>query len=110
MVEGTAKARLQRAWKTRTAPAGQSHDYKVGDLVDFHRVMGSKDASGWKGPAKIIDTTNISRGTVTVRYLRDLPIEARVQGVRQHMEHLVLWAHPGDAQEAACAEWAILRA
>ena len=28
MVERAAKARLQRAWKTRTAPAGQSHEYK----------------------------------------------------------------------------------
>ena len=86
MVAGTATSRLQRAWKTRTAPAGQSHNCKFGGLVDFHRVMGSTDASVWKGPAKIIDTTNISRGTVTVRYMRDLPNEARVQDVIQHMD------------------------
>merc|ERR1711978_608802 len=68
MVEGTAKARVQRAMSTRTLPAGQLSDYKISDLVDYHRVPSSKDASGWRGPAKIIDNTNFTRGTVTVRY------------------------------------------
>eukprot|EP00969_Alexandrium_andersonii_P113919 5035687-Alexandrium_andersonii.AAC.1 len=49
-------------------------------MVDFHRSGGSKDTSGWKGPAKIIDASNISRGSVTIRFQRDMPIEARPQG------------------------------
>ena len=73
MVEGTARARIARAMDTRTLPAGQGRDFKIGDEVDFHRGQGSKDTSGWKGPARVIDNTNLSRGTVTVRFQRDLP-------------------------------------
>ena len=46
IVEGTAKARIERAMRTKTLPAGQSHDYKAGDLMDFHRASSSKDTSG----------------------------------------------------------------
>eukprot|EP00969_Alexandrium_andersonii_P352148 15437035-Alexandrium_andersonii.AAC.1 len=75
MVEGTAQARIKRAMRTKTQVPGQAHDYKLGELVDFYRAGGSKDTSGWKGPAKIIDASNISRGSVTIRFQRDLPIE-----------------------------------
>ena len=54
--------------RTKTRPAGQSHNYNVGDLVDFFRPPSNKDWSGWKGPAKLIHLTNISRGAVTVRF------------------------------------------
>ena len=67
MLEGTAKNRIERAMNTKTLIAGEAHDYKIGELVDFFRTQSTKDVSGWKGPAKIIDNTNISRGTVTVR-------------------------------------------
>ena len=87
MVEGTAQARIKRALNTKTRPAGQSFESKLGDLVDFHRTAPTKDASGWKGPAKIIDNTNITRGTLTVRYQRDMPIEVRLQDVHRHLDY-----------------------
>ena len=75
MVEGTAKARVGRALNTRTQLAGQGHGYQIGDLVDFYRKASSKDAPGWKGPAKIVDNTNISRGTVTIRFKEICPLK-----------------------------------
>ena len=81
IVKGTARARLQRALHTMTVPSRKNRDYKIGDPVDFHRMASSRDARGWKGPAKVIDNTHITRGTITVRYQRDFPIECRVQDI-----------------------------
>ena len=82
MVEGTAQARVKRALATKTRPAGQSFEYKIGDIVDFHLAASTKDASSWKGPARVIDNTNIARGTLTIRYQRDMPSKVRLQVVR----------------------------
>ena len=41
MVEGTAHARVSRALRTKTLPAGQREDYKSGDLVDIYRPPGT---------------------------------------------------------------------
>ena len=38
--------------------------------------------------------TNITRGTLTARYQRDLPIEVRLQDVRRHLDFLF----PGNAK------------
>eukprot|EP00969_Alexandrium_andersonii_P041951 1840316-Alexandrium_andersonii.AAC.1 len=61
---------------TKTRVPGQAHDYvqarRAGGLPP---LGGAKDTSGWKGPAKVIDISNISRGSITVRYQRDMPIE-----------------------------------
>eukprot|EP00969_Alexandrium_andersonii_P142048 6279882-Alexandrium_andersonii.AAC.1 len=75
MVGSTARARIKRAMRAKTQVPGQAHDYKLEQLVDYHRSGGSKDTSGWRGPARIIDASSTSRGSVTVRFQRDLPIE-----------------------------------
>ena len=46
MVQGTAAARIGEALRTRTLPAGQQRDYKVGDQVEFYREGGAKDVTG----------------------------------------------------------------
>ena len=109
MVEGTAQARVKRALSTNTIPAGQIHDYKICDLVDFHRAPSTKDASGWRGPAKIIDNTNITRGTLTVRYQRDMPLEVRLQDVRRHLDYFSFVAAKSSPLDAGLAEWAKIR-
>ena len=38
LLEGTAHDRLQRALRSKSRPAGQSLDLKIGDLVDFWRA------------------------------------------------------------------------
>eukprot|EP00969_Alexandrium_andersonii_P156380 6913819-Alexandrium_andersonii.AAC.1 len=63
MVDGAARARIKRAVRAKTQVPGQAHVYKVGELVDFRRSGGSKDASGWRGPAKVIDASSIPRGS-----------------------------------------------
>jgi len=103
MVEGTAQARAKRALNTKTRPAGQSHDYKIGDLVDFHRAPSTKYASGWRGPANTIDNTNITRGTLTLRYQRDMPIEVRLQDVRRHLDYLSFMPTKSSPMDAGMA-------
>ena len=49
MIEGTPKNRIERAMNTKTLTAGESHDYNIGELVDFYRPQSTKDVSGWKG-------------------------------------------------------------
>ena len=53
IIESTAVARINRAMRTATAPAGEALDYKPGDLVDFHRPPRSKDFPAWHRPAKV---------------------------------------------------------
>ena len=52
MVEGTAQARVRRALGSKARSVGQSYDYKIGDLVDFHRAPSAKYVSGWKALLK----------------------------------------------------------
>ncbi len=94
MVEGTARVRTDRALRTRTLPAGEREEYKIGEQVDFYRPPASKDISGWIGPAKIIDISNISRGTITVRHRTEMPIEVRLQDLRRHLAFLVFLGAP----------------
>ena len=110
MVEGTAQARVKRALATKTMPAGQSFEYKIGDIVDFHRTASTKDASSWKGPAKVIDNTNITRGTLTIRYQRDMPIEVRLQDVRRHLDYFCFLAGQFSPLDPGADKWAHLRA
>ena len=68
MVEGTARDRLTRALKTQTRVAGEQLELAVGDLVDIHRPSSSKDASGWRGPAKVISTSNLEHGFIECQW------------------------------------------
>ena len=67
IIDGTARARLGRALATRTLPAGEREGYQVGEEVDIYRAQGTKDVSGWHGPATIVDLTNIPRGIISVK-------------------------------------------
>eukprot|EP00974_Lingulodinium_polyedra_P111596 10793169-Lingulodinium_polyedra.AAC.1 len=63
MIEGIARAHIKRALDTRAQPPGEALELSVGDLVAFYRPPASKYAPGWKGPARVIDVSNIARGT-----------------------------------------------
>ena len=85
-----------RGHSTGTSEKSPRHEDETGrsklrlqnsDIVDFHRTSSTKDASSWKGPAKVIDSTNMTRGTLTIRYQRDMPIEVRLQDVRRHLDY-----------------------
>ena len=68
IIEGTCRARVATASKTRTLPAAQISDYKIGDQVEIYRNPGNKDSSGWLGPGTICDLTMVSRGAIGVRW------------------------------------------
>ena len=95
MVQETAKVRAERALNTRSLPAGQREDYKMGERVDFYRPSSTKEASGWIGPAKVLDPTHMHRGTVTIKHIHR-PIEVRVGDLRKH---IAFWL------EEACMHW-----
>ena len=67
MMEGTAADRLSRALRSRTRIAGESLNLKPGDLVDFYRAPFTKDISGWLGPAKVVNTTEVDNGNIDVK-------------------------------------------
>ena len=108
MIEETARKRAERALSSRTRPAGQREDYKPGDLVDFFRKGGAKDATGWTGPAKVVDPTHIDRGTVTIRHLH-LPMECRLQDLRHHQMFMVFLAASYSAMSSSRTVWGYIR-
>jgi len=55
MLQASAKMRLERALNSKTRIASEQLDLQKGDLVDWYRPPGTKDESGWRGPAKVID-------------------------------------------------------
>ena len=88
MVEGSAKARLNRALNTRSTVSAANLDLKVGDEVDFYREPTTKDVSGWYGPGKVSDTSMLNRGMVTVRHLRNF-YEVALNHIRKHLTYWV---------------------
>ena len=58
-LEGTAAEKVKRALNSKTRIAGQQQDYKIGELLDYYRTPPNKDSSGWRGPAKVVDNTEI---------------------------------------------------
>ena len=94
IVEGTARDKLQRAMKTRTLPPGEIHELKVGDSVDFYRHPGTKDVSGWLGPAAVTDISEMRRGTIKIKHKLGEMV-CRCGDVRPHLDYLVFLTAPG---------------
>jgi len=88
MVEGTARARINRAMRTKTLPAGQKEEYQVGDLVDFYRPPGSKDITGWSGPATVTDITRLARGVIGIRF-QSKGMICKLGELRRHLSFLI---------------------
>ena len=62
MVQQTALNRISIAQKTQTRRSGEEYEYSTGDLVDIYRKpdgKGAKDTTGWRGPGKITDLTDL---------------------------------------------------
>ena len=86
MVNATARQRIERAMKARTRVTTESLELKKDDLVEFHRPPLSKDDSGWRGPANVVDTEG---GTVTIRWQSRF-MQCRIQDVRRALVLLVM--------------------
>ena len=68
MIQGSAAARLGRALSTRSTQAAPTYELRVGSEVDFYREPSAKDASGWAGPAEVVDLSQQDRGIVTIKW------------------------------------------
>ena len=76
--------------------------------MEFHRDKGSKDLSGWNGPAEVVDNSHPERGHITLRF-RNYPFECRWQDVRPHIDFLVFLAHQASATGTQIACWQQLK-
>ena len=68
MIEGTARAKTLRVSRAHARPSAEERGFQVGDLVEFYRPPASKDLPGWQGPARVTDTTDVSRGNVGIKW------------------------------------------
>ena len=109
MIEGSARARLGRSTNTRTTMAAQQLDLKVGEEVDFYRTPNSKDASGWYGPAEVVDVSRTIRGIVSLKWQSRI-MEVQLQNVRRHLHFLALLASPACQPQHYTTPWEVLTA
>ena len=89
MVEGSARARLGRAINTRTTLSAQRLNLQVGEEVDIYRAPNNKNASGWKGPAEVIDVSRATRGVISVKHNSHMK-EVQLSNVRGHLHFITL--------------------
>ncbi len=86
IVEGTAHNKLVRAINTRTLPAGETYDYKVGEEIEFFRDKGAKDVSGWIGPATITNIGEINHGVIKAKH-RGSEMTIKLGASRRYLEY-----------------------
>ena len=93
MIQATAdtKARIAEASKTRRS--GELLELKLGDLVEFYRKPLTKDASGWHGPAEVVNLTNLQDGLLHVKW-QGRVLSVRIQDVRTAMVYLTFLMKP----------------
>ena len=87
MIEGTARARLGRTLRTKTLAPGEAAKYQINKEVDYYRPPAKKDTPGWTGPARIVDLTQIHRGTVGINH-QGRNLTCRLGALRRHQSFL----------------------
>ena len=85
MVELTAQARMKRALNSKTRLSQEQLALSTGDQVDFYRPPATKDESGWRGPASVVEP-----GPPTVIKWQDRFMQVRTQGVHRSLVYLAL--------------------
>ena len=93
LFRSSARARLGRAVNTRSTVSAESLGLEVGEEVDFYRTPGSKDASGWYGPATVIDVSRATRNIITIKYQNQVT-EVQLQNIRRHLHFWAFLAAP----------------
>ena len=87
-IESTALDRVNRAMRSHTTTPGEKHDYKPGELVEFHRPSNNMDVSGWHGPATVVENQS-ARGQVVLKHDKE-QVRARYGDVRRWMAFAAL--------------------
>jgi len=90
IIEGSARARIERALHTPTIPAAQQ-TYNSGDDVDFYRPPANKDLPGWSGPANITDMSEVTRGIIKVKH-NGRELICSPKDLRPHLAYLCFLA------------------
>ena len=88
MVEMTAKDRLRRALRSKTRAPHEALQLTVGDQVDFHRPPSTKEESGWRGPATLLQVGP----PVLVRW-QSRVLQVRPQDLRRSLVYLVMFTN-----------------
>ena len=93
MVQETTIQRLERALESKTRVAGEQLALEPGDLVNLWRKPATKDESGWRGPARVVEaprrTSDDASPAATVRWQsRDLQV--RTQDIRRALVYCVM--------------------
>ena len=83
LVKTTAHKRLERAFISKSLSAEQL-DLKLRDIVDIARKPATKDESGWRGPAKVVEV-----GTPLTIKWQNRALNVRAQDVRRAFVYLV---------------------
>ena len=80
----TAKQRMERALKCHIRRPHEAMQLSPGDQVDFYRTPASKDESGWRGLASVIEVGP----PATIKW-QDRRIQVRTQDVRRALLYLM---------------------
>lgn len=83
MIELTAQQRLNRALKSHTRRPLEALQLQVGDEVDFYRPPATKEESGWRGPATVVEI-----GPPVVIKWQDRRLAYRTQDIRRALVYL----------------------
>ena len=100
IVDLTAKQRVERAARAKARKASESMQLESGDLVDFHRPPTTKDDSGWRGPATVV---NIDGNSVCIRW-QERYIQCRSQDVRRALVMFSMLTSKGGRPGGAVSE------
>ncbi|MDA8583858.1 hypothetical protein N9L68_06475 [bacterium] len=84
----TSSDRLRRIMDSKTRVALEQLDLKQGDLVDIWRKRATKDESGWRNPATVVEV-----GTPIVLRWHNSTVDLRLQDLRSSLVYLVLLAN-----------------
>ena len=88
--------RLERALNSKTRLAVEQLELQPGDLVDFWRKPATKDESGWRGPARVVelgDKDGDESSATTVKW-QGISLQVRTQDFRRALIYLVHLAFP----------------
>ena len=87
MIDRTARARLRRSLRTESLAPGEAANYQINEEVDYYRPPTNMDTPGRTGPARIVDLTQIHRGTVGINH-QGKNLTCRLGAFRRHLSSL----------------------
>ena len=88
--------RLERALSSKTRLAVEQLELQPGDLVDFWRKPATKDESGWRGPARVVELGDKDgdESSATLVKWQGRTLLVRTQDLRRALVYLVHLAFP----------------